>query len=331
MDTRQNCPDGPGRGQGRKGGRTDRSARRRLRREAPSIVAVLTDEDDFAAMRARPGFGFDDHGTYLDQMAALLRALASQGVHVTVARFDPEEYEAYCDRRGLDPGAGESRTVYTAQLAPLRATVTYEGQTMPRLLHDLRHEDARMRIWERATRELAVLGSCEDCGEDLARAGFDRAVAAFTRLVDGLAPGGHHLVCSVRDGALTAVLEAEPDPAGGHVFEETDALDFCTVLAVAFARNGAGGVVMRSLPAAAGGREQVRGWRLAHGWLQPLSEGEVFSAYCEDAATGEPIPPEPDVDYRAGYAVPPPPPGCRPRGSEPDTRPGADPDAEPGG
>ncbi|MEV6106997.1 hypothetical protein AB0M28_20105, partial [Streptomyces sp. NPDC051940] len=180
---------------------TRNTPRRRLRREAPTTVALIADEDDFGAMRAYASFGFDDHQVYLGHMAALLRTFASQGVHVTVARFDPEEFRDFCERRGLDADGAGARTSYTAERAPLRATVPYEGQHMQLLLRDLQRVDGRMRIWERATRQLAELGACDDCGEDLARAGFDRAVLAFTRLVDSLAPGEHHLVCSVEDAS----------------------------------------------------------------------------------------------------------------------------------
>lgn len=45
----------------------------------------------------------------------------------------------------------------------------------------------------------------------------------------------------------------------------------------------------------------MHGWRLARGNLVPLSAGEVFSAYCTDADTGEPVAPEPHVEYCAGF------------------------------
>jgi hypothetical protein len=48
----------------------------------------------------------------------------------------------------------------------------------------------------------------------------------------------------------------------------------------------------------------VCGWRLLDGWLEPLSEGEVFAAYCTDALTGEPVPPERGLEYRAGAVLP---------------------------
>lgn len=50
-----------------------------------------------------------------------------------------------------------------------------------------------------------------------------------------------------------------------------------------------------------GAQDRVHGWRLIRGGLVPLSAGEVFSAYCTDADTGEPVAPESHVEYCAGF------------------------------
>ncbi|MGP4001571.1 hypothetical protein [Streptomyces sp. 8N706] len=42
---------------------------------------------------------------------------------------------------------------------------------------------------------------------------------------------------------------------------------------------------------------RVLGWRLSDCTTHPLNRAEIFSAYCTDAATGEPIPPEPGTEY----------------------------------
>ena len=76
--------------------------RRTLRREAPSTIGLLADEQDFAAMRRYRTFTFDDHTVYLQQVDGLLRTLAAQGMHTTVALFDPEEYAEFCAESGLD-------------------------------------------------------------------------------------------------------------------------------------------------------------------------------------------------------------------------------------
>jgi hypothetical protein len=86
--------------------------------------------------------------------------------------------------------------------------------------------------------------------------------------------------------------------------EEAEALIFCTVLAVGIATDSSGGVVMRT--STGSDTDQVRGWSLHNSWLHPLTEAEVFNAYCTDAETGEPVPPEPGVVHRPGTPLPPP-------------------------
>ncbi|MEV7023824.1 hypothetical protein [Kitasatospora sp. NPDC093558] len=49
--------------------------------------------------------------------------------------------------------------------------------------------------------------------------------------------------------------------------------------------------------------KEVRGWYLAEGVFHPLTEAEIFSAYCTDADTGEPLPPERGVRYVDAYTV----------------------------
>ena len=100
--------------------------RRVLRREIAGTIGLLTDEQDFTAMRRRyRTFAFDDHATYLQQVETLLRTLASQGGHTTVALFDPEEYAAFCAEHDLNPDTTSSRTRFTAELAATGATVSY--------------------------------------------------------------------------------------------------------------------------------------------------------------------------------------------------------------
>jgi hypothetical protein len=283
------------------------SARRTLRREVPSTVAVLADERDFAAMRRYPSFTFDNHQSYLRQLEGLLRSLAAQGVHTRVALFDPADYEEYCAAGRLDPDTPASRTRYTAEIAAAGATIAYRGQPVDRLVALLLDTVERERTCERATRLLTGLGLCDCCGQDLGHASSDRAVRAMTGLLETAGSGRHHLVCSVTarespaELPLTAVLHAEGDEEGGLRLDEDEAMALATVLAAGIATDSPGGVVLRT---GHGGRDVVRGWQLCDGWLLPLSEAEVFTAYCTDPATGEPVPPEPDVDYRPGLDLP---------------------------
>ncbi|MGW0533664.1 hypothetical protein [Streptomyces sp. NPDC003032] len=278
--------------------RTD-TMRRALRREVAGTIGLLADEEDFAAMRRYRTFTFDDHETYLQQVEALLKTLASQGRHTTVTLFDPEEYEEYCADTGLDPDTPGSRTRFTAELASGGPTVPYEGQPIADLLPDLVDEAVRRATWEYATMVLARSGTCATCGEDIGRAAFARASELITRALDTSGPGIRHLVCSVpsEPETLLAALHVEIDADGSARLDETEALEFATVLAVGIATHRAAGMVLRST--ADGTRDRVQGWRMNGGRLQPLTSAEVFDAYCTDALTGELVAPESGVDYCA--------------------------------
>ncbi|MFI6149600.1 hypothetical protein [Streptomyces sp. NPDC051109] len=290
----------------RAGGRTTR--RRKLRREVPSTVGLLADAGDFAAMRAYRSFTFDHHDDYSDYLRhvdGLLRSLAAQGIHTTVALFDPDAYAEFCREHGIDPDTADARTRFTAELAGAGAQLPYSGQPIDELVPLLVDEAVRQATWEYATSLLAGVGRCADCGEDIGHASFTRASGALTRLVDGAGPGHHHLVCSVptEDEQLVAVLHAEvaPDRDGPPRMEGREGLDFVTVLAAGLALGGPGGLVLRSTTE--GLADRVHGWRLDRGRLVPLSAAAVFNAYCTDADTGEPVPPEPGVEYCPGYEV----------------------------
>ncbi|MFH8986149.1 hypothetical protein [Streptomyces varsoviensis] len=276
------------------------TARHLLRREVPSTVAVLADERDFAAMRRYETFAFDDHTAYLRQMEALLRTLAARGVHITVALFDPVGYEEYCAHARLDPDAPASRTRYTAHLAAAGGTVPYEGQPIDRLLPHLIETAERQATWEYASGLLSRSGQCrEHCGEARADEAFARASHALRLLLETVGHGEHHLVCSIPadDAPLIAVLHTRPRPGAEPDVDSTQALVFSTVLAAGLATGRRGGVVLRTTTP--DGHDRVRGWVLHGDWLRPLSEAEIFAAYCTDADTGEPVPPEHGVEYLA--------------------------------
>lgn len=277
------------------------SARRALRREAASTIGLLADEQDFAAMRRYRTFAFDDHTAYLQQVESLLKALAAQGMHATVALFDPEEYAEFCAESGIAPDTPASRSRFTAEIASAGATVAYTGQPIDTLIPLLVGRAVRRATWEYATTLLAGLGECADCGQDIGHAAFDRASHLLFRILETAGPGTHHLVCSTPtdNEHLLAVLHTERGTTGPARLESEEGAEFVTVLAVAVALERPGGVVLRT--SSAGAQDRVHGWRLTRGNLVPLSAGEVFSAYCTDAVTGEPVAPEPHVEYCAGF------------------------------
>ncbi|MFB4425969.1 hypothetical protein C5F59_033430 [Streptomyces sp. QL37] len=281
--------------------RAGTSMRRALRREAPSTVGLLVDPHDFAAMRHYRSFTFEDHAVYLQQVEGLLRTLAAQGTHTTVALFDPEDYAEFCAESGLEPDARTSRSRFVAEVASAGATVAYTGQPIDTLIPLLVSRAVRRATWEYATMLLAGLGDCADCGQDIGRAAFDRASHLLMRLLDTAGPGTHHIVCSMpmEKEQLLAVLHTACDTDGPARLASSEGAEFATVLAVGVALGTQGGVVLRTTTPDA--PDRVHGWRLNRGSLLPLTAGEVFNAYCTDADTGEPVSPESGVEYCAGF------------------------------
>lgn len=286
---------------------------RNLRSEVPSIVAVLAMREDFAAMRSYRSFTFDDYAAYLRHVEELLRTLAMQRVHTRVAPFDPAGFAAYCHEEHLDPDTPRSRTLYTAEIAGGGPTVPYRGQPCAELLPLLRDHRTRQAVWNEATRLLAGADHRRGGTRGAGTAALGIAAEAVDLLLDALGPGVHHVVCSISTPGppLLAVLHAETAADDAADLDESALLLLCAVLAAGLVTRSPGGLVARTTAPSGppGGkaprpRETVRGWCVQHGWLTPLTEAEVFSAYCTHADTGDPVPPEPGVDYRAGIALP---------------------------
>jgi hypothetical protein len=277
---------------------TDHQTMRRvLRREIAGTIGLLTDEQDFRAMRRYRSFTFDDHTTYLQQVEALLKILEAQGGHTTVALFDPEEYAEFCADTGLNPDTPTSRARFTAELATTGPTLPYDGRPLAELVPALVDEAVRQATWEYASTLLGRLGPCSSCGEDIGRAAFARAADLLVRILDTAPSGDRHLVCSVSSTpeTLVAVLHADDEDNGATRLDEAEALEFTTVLALGIATRSPGGLVMRTT--APGTADRVYGWRLRDDGLEPLTAGEVFDAYCTDVESGDLISPESGVDY----------------------------------
>ncbi|ARP69188.1 hypothetical protein LK07_04790 [Streptomyces pluripotens] len=277
---------------------TDHQALRRvLRREIAGTIGLLTGEHDFRAMRRYRSFTFDDHAIYLQQVEAVLRARAAQGTHTALALFDPQDYAAYCAEAGLDPDAQASRARFTAELAVTGPTIPYDGRPLATLLPALVDAAVRQAARECTTTLLTRLGPCPTCGEDIGKAAFTRAFGLVARILDTAPPGERHLVCSVSrpPDTLIAVLHGTPNISGGAPPDEAQALEFISVFALGLATRSPGGLVMRTSDL--GTADQVYGWRLRGGALEPLTASEVFDAYCTDVESGDIIAPESGVDY----------------------------------
>lgn len=270
---------------------------RDLRREVVGTIGLLADAEDFAAMRRYRTFTFRDHTTYLREIEHLLRTLANEGKHTTLTLFDPEEYEQYCTDTGQDPDTPTGRTSFTAELAVTGPTLAYDGRPLTDIVPDLVDEALRHSTVEYAESILADTGRCADCGVDIGVAAFTRSAHLLSRILDSAVPGTLHIVCSVTlDSApLLGSLHAERTPDGLLHLDESEALEVTTVLAVGLARQAPGGLVLRTT--STDHPDRVCGWRLTRDHLTALTEAEVFDAYCTDAHTGEPVPPEPGLDY----------------------------------
>jgi hypothetical protein len=284
--------------------------RRALRAEAPVVIGLLLTDEDFTTMTAYPSFPFDDYGRYLHHLERLLRARHAQGRHTTVTLFDPEEYAGYCATTRQPPDTTATRARYTAEVTANHAAVPYDRQPMSALRVAVAHAADRRATWDRATDALSGAGPCPDCGQNLAHCAFDRASHTLLRIVEAVGPGVHHVVCSlpVDDGPpLVAALHVDARAGNAVRFADADALVLCTVLAVGSTTSRSGGLVVRTTDPE--GTDTVRGWALRDGEPHPLTEAAVFDAYCTDPVTGDPVPPEPGVVYRAGVPLPPPMPG----------------------
>ncbi|ASY35989.1 MULTISPECIES: hypothetical protein [unclassified Streptomyces] len=288
--------------------RPDRHGRRldHVDRELVGALALLAEEEDYHGMTRYGAPRFHDHTQYLDSVDTVLRSRRTGGRRTRVGLLDPEEYAAYCAGSGLDPGVPESRQRFTEHLVETGATLPYEGRPLADLLPDLAHLALRRATFAYAGELLDAAGRCEECGEILARAAFDRASELLTAACHALGAGRHHLVCSTstQAGPLLAEFDIDTVPGTWPHPEESAALDLTTVLAAALAAGLPCGLVART--SGPDTSDAVRGWRLREHTLRPLTAAEVFDAYCTDTETGEPIPPEPGVDYRAAPVLTPP-------------------------
>ncbi|WP_435246053.1 hypothetical protein [Streptomyces sp. NRRL F-5630] len=288
--------------------RPDRHSSRldRVDRELVGALALLAEEEDYHRMTRYGAPRFRDHAQYLDSADTVLRSRATRGRRTRIGLLDPEEYVAFCVGSGLDRGRPESRQRFTEHLVETGATLPYEDRPLADLLPGLAQLALRRATFAYAGELLDLAGRCEECGESLARAAFDRASELLTAACHALGAGRHHLVCSTSTeaGPLLAEFDIDTSPGTSPHPEESAALDLVTVLAAALvARLPCGLVVRTSGPDTS---DAVRGWRLREHTLRPLTAAEVFDAYCTDTESGDPIPPEPGVDYRAAPVLTPP-------------------------
>ncbi|NYI06988.1 hypothetical protein [Allostreptomyces psammosilenae] len=103
--------------------------------------------------------------------------------------------------------------------------------------------------------------------------------------------------------------DAPEEPAENlTVRSEGQAAEYLSAALAAGHLLGECAVVMRSVtnrphPSLGGTVELVRGWYLTGRRLHPLDQAQIFAAQCTDAMTGEPLPPQPRVEYVTAFPV----------------------------
>lgn len=120
----------------------------------------------------------------------------------------------------------------------------------------------------------------------------------FVNIIKTLPAGHHHLVNSNEYDMFMISLDKDSDDAQTKMSGDHEL--FARSFAHSFLFGG--GVVVRTqhpddIMADGTLRWEVSGYALGKEEVIGLSEAEIFSAYCTDAETGEPIPPEYGVDY----------------------------------
>ena len=192
-------------------------------------------------------FAFDDHRAYLRQMEGLLRALTAQGVHTTVALFDPAEYEEFCADTRHDPDTSRAAPAIRRRWQPRAPPLPTPASPSTSWSPAHRRGGAAGHLGVRTpAASRPVPGDCAG-GDDIARASFDRASAALPRRVEAAGAGLHHLVAASRRAApRSSPCSRRRAGSGLPELAEPGALVFCTVLAGGIARHSPGGVVLRT-------------------------------------------------------------------------------------
>ncbi|OKI28701.1 hypothetical protein A6A07_24720 [Streptomyces sp. CB03911] len=320
-------PAGPGSGHG--GGPGTRPRGRSGPRGGPPpqpvALAVAADAADFACLSRYGMFGPATFEAYLRRTEGQLRALRGQGLEVHLRVLEPADFEDFCEEFGLGPEEPAARVAYAADPELAGEPFVYAGERLGELLPVLVEDHrARIRISIACSALLAALEE-DERPEPRLTAVLGHVSELYLALAAGAGEGCHLLTLRTygpEDGEeLTAAAEVCAED--GRLFvggREAEA--FCVTLAAGIAADGAGELLLHSVPLA-GRPPLVRGWRMAAGRLRPMTVPEVFAALAEDAVRGAGLPE--GVAARPGFALPGRPVACDP------SRPGAGEPGEAGG
>ena len=146
-----------------------------------------------------------------------------------------------------------------------------------------------------------VAAICHVVGDDFAAVDQARenGRTILRAVLAGAGDGHHRLTVATQFGSAGIVADVNGDTA--QMDASSPALVAWMHLAAAEATGTGAGITLHSTDEDG---ESVRGWLMApDGGISPMGEAEIFSAYCTDAETGEPLPPERGVAYRAAFPL----------------------------
>lgn len=126
---------------------------------------------------------------------------------------------------------------------------------------------------------------------------LDEAIDWFRRLDLALGEGEHHVSLCVVTPLGTAVTSTYADEITNDICD--CAKTFLRLFTLARLRQYTGGMTVRTTFR---DTDTVRAWRLHMGQVEPLTEAQVFDAYCTEPS-GDLVPPEPGTVYKAGLPV----------------------------
>jgi hypothetical protein len=262
-------------------------------------MALLLDELDLATMTASyPSFEFDDYDQYLAACEQTMRSLLGAGHRVMIGSFIPAEYSEYCQAEQLPPDSATSRARYAMAVCEEDEPFPYRGEPIADLVASLAH---RQQLRTLSIRTMDLLDPLPH-GVVLEAEGYTADLLGW--LSTHIGPGSHIFTCHVGDGTHDP-LEVVAEVAFGKNAMRAVSMEFMVLsLLLSFARaaRAAGSVVMRSFtsstdPDSGWPVKIVQGWAIVEGVLRPLTATEIMTASRTDARTGDPLPPEPAVEY----------------------------------
>ncbi|MGW3491627.1 hypothetical protein [Streptomyces sp. NPDC001054] len=128
------------------------------------------------------------------------------------------------------------------------------------------------------------------------------AIALFDAVLAAAGDGMHHFVLSTWIGDTPCLGETTLHLNGEDIdaLDHTGLSDFYDLFQVALSEHRHSGLVLRTTHDT---HEVCMGWLIHLGKFIPLTEAQIFNAYCQDLVEGGPKPPEYGVTYATAPAL----------------------------